>query len=453
VLKDKYNLIKEISNRSFVSTYLFEDKETLKKFFLKKFIIYSEFKYLEKLVLDEVNLLKNLLHENIPKFINLKKEEYNEKISYYLFQEYIEGKNLKELIQENKYLTEEEVINIAIQIINILVYLQSYSPPILHLDIKPSNIILDKNNKAYLIDFGAFNKKQLEDISSQGISTIIGTQGYMPIEQFEGKADESSDIYSLGLTLIYLLTHKEPLELPRKDLQIEFSANISNSLKNIIDKMINIDKNKRFKNALELKKEFENIKYSSNINTSNSINLPEQLKNNLDKDEEIIYFTKPDPKYYLKIKDFAIYFFAIPWTAFSLFWTGMASMVLKQSIWFFPFPMFGLPFIAIGFFMLATPFLRYKDAKNTVYLITNKRLIIYSSPKNYIGNKSKKSDYKKIIYFTKKQIKNMSIEKDIHQNNKGNLLFFNKNNNLKIELIGINEINIFNDFLEKYLNN
>lgn len=451
MLEEKYNLIKEISNKNFIFTYLFEDKKTSDKFIVKKFIVYPEFKYLEKIILDEANLLKNLLHQNIPKFINLEKEELNGKINYYLFQEYIEGNNLKELIENNKFFNEEEVINIAIQLTEILIYLHSHSPQILHLDIKPSNIIIDKNNKVYLIDFGAFNKRQLEDISSKGISTIIGTQGYMPIEQFEGKPIPASDIYSLGLTLVYLLTHKEPLELNRNNLKIEFSANISNYFKNILEKMIETDKNKRFQNAIELKSELENSGKVKNVKYIDNKDLPEKLKDYLEKDEELIYFTKPDTKYYLTIKDFGIYLFAIPWTAFSLFWTAMASMVLKQSLWFFPFPMFGIPFIVVGCFMLYAPFLRYKQSKETIYLITNKRLIVYSLPKTYVGNEVNKS-YKEIISINKKQIKSMNIEKDLHNQGNGNLMFFNKDNNkLKLAMIGIIDVNNFKNLIDKHL--
>jgi serine/threonine protein kinase len=386
MLEENFNLLKEISKKNFVSIYLLEDKNSLEKFIVKKFIVYPEFKNLEKTILAEANLLKSLSHKNIPKFIRLDKEELNEKIYYYLFQEYIEGNNLKELVENNKFFTEEEVLDIALQITDVLIYLHSHSPQILHLDIKPSNIILSKNNIAYLIDFGAFNKKELEDISSKGLSTIIGTQGYMPIEQFEGKPVQASDIYSLGLTLVYLITHKEPLELNRNNLKIEFSANVSNYFKKVLEKMIEIDKDKRFQTSLELKEELENSKKMRNIkyiSFDKDLNLPDKLKSYLYENEKIVYLTKPNPKYFLKIKNFGIYLFAIPWTAFALFWTAMASMVLKKSVWFFPFPMFGIPFIVVGIFMLYSPFLKYKQSKDSIYLITNRRLILYLSPKTY----------------------------------------------------------------------
>jgi len=121
---------------------LLEGKNSLEKFIVKKFIVYPEFKNLEKTILAEANLLKSLSHKNIPKFIRLDKEELNEKIYYYLFQEYIEGNNLKELVENNKFFTEEEVLDIALQITDVLIHLHSHSPQILHLDIKPSNIIL-----------------------------------------------------------------------------------------------------------------------------------------------------------------------------------------------------------------------------------------------------------------------------------------------------------------------
>jgi hypothetical protein len=96
---------------------------------------------------------------------------------------------------------------------------------------------------------------------SGGVPTIVGTYGYMAIEQFEGRALPASDIYSLGMTLIYLLSHKEPVEIEKKGLELDFRPhiNISDEFANIIKKMIAPDSTKRYQTASELRQALKNL--------------------------------------------------------------------------------------------------------------------------------------------------------------------------------------------------
>ncbi len=118
--------------------------------------------------------------------------------------------------------TEIQVKNVAIQILNILRYLHQLNPPIIHRDIKPQNIILQPNGKIFLVDFGAVKDIYHNTMSMSG--TFVGTVGYMPPEQLRGKAYCASDLYSLGGTLLYLLTHRSPDELPQKRMKIDFRS-------------------------------------------------------------------------------------------------------------------------------------------------------------------------------------------------------------------------------------
>ena len=89
----------------------------------------------------------------------------------------------------------------------------------------PENIIRDREGKFYLVDFGS-----VKDIYRHTIhrgTTMTGTVGYMPLEQMWGKVCPASDLYSLGCTLLFLLTHKSPMELPQKGLKIDFAKRIN----------------------------------------------------------------------------------------------------------------------------------------------------------------------------------------------------------------------------------
>ena len=97
-------------------------------------------------------------------------------------------------------------------------------PPVIHRDIKPSNILLGERSahhvgQVYLVDFGSV--QNVLDTEA-GTRTVVGTYGYMPPEQFGGRTVPTSDLYSLGATLIYLVSGNHPADLPQKDFRIQF---------------------------------------------------------------------------------------------------------------------------------------------------------------------------------------------------------------------------------------
>jgi serine/threonine protein kinase len=113
---------------------------------------------------------------------------------------------------------------LGIQLAGILEHLHALSPPVIHRDIKPSNVLLDSAGKAYLIDFGA-----VREILSppDGGRTVAGTYGYMPFEQFEGRAAPASDLYSLGATLLFLLSHKAPHQMEAEPGVLDFGPHLN----------------------------------------------------------------------------------------------------------------------------------------------------------------------------------------------------------------------------------
>ncbi|KAF3884012.1 MULTISPECIES: protein kinase domain-containing protein [Nostocales] len=134
---------------------------------------------------------------------------------FYLVQEYVEGDTLTAKLRQHGILSENTVAGILASLLPVLEYV--HSKKIVHRDIKPDNIILrHRDGKPVLIDFGAVRETMGTALNSQGNPTssiIIGTPGYMPSEQAMGRPIYASDLYSLGLTAIYLLTGKSPQEL------------------------------------------------------------------------------------------------------------------------------------------------------------------------------------------------------------------------------------------------
>ncbi|MGL6338072.1 MAG: serine/threonine protein kinase, partial [Waterburya sp.] len=143
----------------------------------------------------EIELLKTLDHPNIPRFI----DSFETENGACLVQEYIDAPNLD---QKRTY-TLEEIKKITKDLLEILVYLQSLTPPVLHRDIKPGNLLLDTENNLYLVDFG-FSRIGLDDIAVS--SMVRGTTGFMPPEQMLGiNLTKASDLYSVGATIACLM--------------------------------------------------------------------------------------------------------------------------------------------------------------------------------------------------------------------------------------------------------
>jgi serine/threonine protein kinase, bacterial len=140
---------------------------------------------------------------------------FSENGLFYLVQEWVHGQTLTNVIQSQGQLQENTVREVLLSLLSVLDYV--HSKGIIHRDIKPDNIILREiDNKPVLIDFGAVKETIRTSINAAGHPTqslVIGTPGFMPSEQAIGRPVYATDIYSLGLTAIYLLTGKYPQEL------------------------------------------------------------------------------------------------------------------------------------------------------------------------------------------------------------------------------------------------
>jgi serine/threonine protein kinase len=209
---------------------------------------WTEYRAIER----EIDVLKQLNHPQIPRYL----DHFDSGNGLCLVQEF---KNAQPLSNPRSY-TPEQIKKIAIQLLEILIYLQEktgYSEPIYHRDIKPDNILLDDQLKVYLIDFGLAKMGNREVNNS---SIFAGTPIFIAPEQFlRKKLTKASDLYGLGLTLICLVTginsdRISELQDQYNDCKIRFKhlvPKLSLQFISWLEKMVERDSKKRFQNAQE----------------------------------------------------------------------------------------------------------------------------------------------------------------------------------------------------------
>jgi serine/threonine protein kinase len=254
VLQGRYQLQKQLGNNAGRQTWLAVDLATqARERVIVKLLPFSPQIHWEDLKLfeREAQVLKHLNHPCIPKYrdyFSTEASNSSELPWFGLVQDYIQGDCLQQLLNKGKRFTEAGAKKVAIQLLEILIYLHQLSPAVLHRDIKPSNIIWGKNRQVYLVDFGAVQEKA----KAEGATfTVVGTGGYAPLEQLWGKAVPASDLYALGATLIHLLTGTAPVDLPQRQMRLQFREQVSltPSFAHWLETLTHPDPELRFSNA------------------------------------------------------------------------------------------------------------------------------------------------------------------------------------------------------------
>lgn len=228
IIQHRYQIVQVLGHGGMGTTYKAIDLQTEDPVAVKRlhFFQMKAWKALEMFE-REAKILQQLNHPRIPKYLDYFSVETSEDVEFVLVQEYIEGQTLQQLVEDGWKRTESEILDLFLQLVNILDYLHALFPPVIHRDINPKNIILSPNNEVYLVDFGAVQEKIRTTFL--GGSTIVGTYGYVPFEQFTGKAVPASDYYALGATLLYMLTHKHPADFPTERLRLVFHDSVQAS--------------------------------------------------------------------------------------------------------------------------------------------------------------------------------------------------------------------------------
>ncbi|RCJ14643.1 serine/threonine protein kinase [Nostoc sp. ATCC 43529] len=270
VIDNRYQIIRQLGQGGFGRTYLAEDKKSHQTCVLKEFAPQVQEKQdlqkAKELFEREANVLKKLQHSQIPRFHSSLQVKIGSKDFFFLVQDYVDGDNFDQLLEQRrsqgKAFSEEEVITLLQQILPVLHYI--HSRDVVHRDISPDNLIWRRSdNLPVLIDFGGV--KQLP--ASQGFwrtqlvgnNTLLGKKGYAPEEQLrQGKVFLSSDLYSLAVTTLVLLTGQEPQKLYDSYQGLWYwgkQIQVSPKLESVLKKMLAYKPSDRYQRADQILKD------------------------------------------------------------------------------------------------------------------------------------------------------------------------------------------------------
>ncbi|MBL1198823.1 MAG: protein kinase domain-containing protein [Nostoc sp. ZfuVER08] len=270
VIDNRYQIIRQLGQGGFGRTYLAEDKKSHQTCVLKEFAPQVQEKQdlqkAKELFEREANVLKKLQHSQIPRFHSSIQVKIGTKDFFFLVQDYVDGENFDQLLEQRraqgKAFSEQEVITLLQQILPVLTYI--HSRDVVHRDISPDNLILRRSdNLPVLIDFGGV--KQLP--ASQGFwrtqlvgnNTLLGKKGYAPEEQLrQGKVFLSSDLYSLAVTALVLLTGQEPQKLYDSYQGLWYwgkQIQVSPKLESVLKKMLAYKPSDRYQRAEQILKD------------------------------------------------------------------------------------------------------------------------------------------------------------------------------------------------------
>jgi serine/threonine-protein kinase len=272
-LGDRYIIIRQIGQGGFGKTYLAEDLNRFREAcVLKEFSPQVQTPYIvqkaEELFQREASVLYKLQHPQIPRFRELLRINLQGKESLFLVQDYIDGETYNSLLNNRQKqglkFTETEIRQLLQQILPVLEYIHSLG--VIHRDISPDNLMLRSSDKLpVLIDFGGVKQVaatvasqyyQTGAITSPTNGTLLGKIGFAPPEQMQtGMVSTHSDLYALAVTVLVLLTGKQPQELIDTynfTWQWRREIRLSSALGEIIDKMLSPIASDRYQTARQL---------------------------------------------------------------------------------------------------------------------------------------------------------------------------------------------------------
>lgn len=248
VIDGKYEILREIGHGGMSVVYLAMDTHLNKQWAVKEIKKKGSGKNDEIIVnslLAEANLMKRLDHAALPRIVDI----IDNGVTIYVVMDYIEGESLDKILNEYGAQPEELVIGWAMQLCDALAYLHAQKPPIIYRDMKPANIMLKPEGNIKIIDFGIAREYKEQSLAD---TTVLGTKGYAPPEQYSGQTDARSDIFALGMTMHHLLTGIDPRSGEAYAPVRMWNPELSEGIERIIDKCVEPAPENRYQNCSDL---------------------------------------------------------------------------------------------------------------------------------------------------------------------------------------------------------
>ena len=248
VIDGKYEILTEIGRGGMSIVYLAMDTHLNKQWAVKEIKKKGSGKNDEIVVnslLAEANMMKRLDHPSLPRIVDI----IDNDVTIYVVMDYIEGESLDKILNEYGVQPEELVIGWAKQFCDALGYLHSQKPPIIYRDMKPANVMLKPEGNIKIIDFGIAREYKEQNLAD---TTVLGTKGYAPPEQYSGQTDPRSDIFALGMTMHHLLTGVDPRNGEAYAPVRQWNPELSEGIEAIIDKCVEPVAENRYQSCADL---------------------------------------------------------------------------------------------------------------------------------------------------------------------------------------------------------
>lgn len=256
VIDDKYEILKLIGEGGMSKVYLAMDKRLNKSWAVKEIEKKAKDRNNEIVVqsaIAEANMIKQFDNPAIVRIVDI----IDNGNVIYIVEDFVEGETLEALVEADGAQSEELVVDWAKQICEALDYLHTRTPPIIYRDMKPANVMLTPEGKIRVIDFGIAREYKEH---SQKDTTSLGTRAYAPREQFGGKTDARSDIYSLGVTMFQLITGQDPCLATTEIKPVrQINPALSEGIETIIQKCVQQNPENRYQSCVELMYDLEHI--------------------------------------------------------------------------------------------------------------------------------------------------------------------------------------------------
>lgn len=250
VIDGKYKILNVVGKGGMSVVYLAMNERANKQWAIKEVRKdgMQSFEVVKENLVAETDLLKKLNHPHLPSIIDV----IDCDDTFLIVMDYIEGNPLSKALETSGAQNQDDVIEWAKQLCDVLGYLHSRKPPIIYRDMKPSNVMLKPDGNVMLIDFGTAREFKYSSVAD---TTCLGTQGYAAPEQFggHGQTDARTDIYCLGATMYHLVTGHNPATPPYEMYPIrQWNPMLSSGLEEIILKCTQRNPEDRYQSCAEL---------------------------------------------------------------------------------------------------------------------------------------------------------------------------------------------------------